>query len=209
MVCPRVVQAWTNGRFSSVLHRAMVNEKTERLSIVFPFSPAADYDICIPPSLIDEAHPLRYPAPIEWHHLAVIRGNHVAKEALSANFGLKTWHCVHYCSFQPLHYTIHTTHFTQLYTVLCIVSRHSSQKKQRDYYWLASVDHGISKEQFEDRYAWRSSQTSIGQGNHGLGEEDEMAWRQLTYWYCSLPMTYSSLTHIMTKNVTCNVTLYG
>ncbi|CAM6085665.1 unnamed protein product [Calypogeia fissa] len=87
------LEAWSNGRFSSVLHRAVVNETIDRLSIVFPFSPAADFDVCAPPSLIDDAHPLRYPSPIEWHHLAVIKGNHVSKEALSAKFGLKmvTW----------------------------------------------------------------------------------------------------------------------
>jgi isopenicillin N synthase-like dioxygenase len=85
-----LLQAWSNGRFVSVLHRALVNETAERLSIVFPFSPAADYNICIPPCLVDEEHPLLYQSPIEWHHLAVIKGNHVAKDVLSANFGLKS-----------------------------------------------------------------------------------------------------------------------
>ncbi|EFJ18185.1 hypothetical protein SELMODRAFT_112786 [Selaginella moellendorffii] len=67
-----VFQAWTNGRYKSVEHRAVVNQKQGRLSMVFFYGPQEDYVITPPDELIDEDHPLRY-RPFTWGDYSAAR----------------------------------------------------------------------------------------------------------------------------------------
>ncbi|KAG6431529.1 hypothetical protein SASPL_109608 [Salvia splendens] len=48
------LEAWSNGRLKSVVHRAVVNEERHRLSVAYFMSPAANTTIESPPQLMDE-----------------------------------------------------------------------------------------------------------------------------------------------------------
>lgn len=55
-----VLQAWTNGRLKSVVHRAVLNKEKRRLSIAYFMSPACNAIIDCPPQLLvdeDGANP--------------------------------------------------------------------------------------------------------------------------------------------------------
>ncbi|KAG6555865.1 hypothetical protein Mapa_002506 [Marchantia paleacea] len=62
------LQTWTNGRLSSVMHRAVVNEQQDRLSLIIFMSPAEDTPMEPHPSLIDAEHP-RKSSSTAWTHL--------------------------------------------------------------------------------------------------------------------------------------------
>ncbi|KAJ7539899.1 hypothetical protein O6H91_11G114200 [Diphasiastrum complanatum] len=59
------LQAWTNGHFKSVEHRAVLNSVKPRLSVVFFYSPYAQAAMAPPLKLVDECHPLLY-RPFTW-----------------------------------------------------------------------------------------------------------------------------------------------
>ncbi|EFJ18175.1 2-oxoacid dioxygenase [Selaginella moellendorffii] len=59
------LQAWSNGRFRSVQHRAVVNGNNARLSVAFFYSPDDSVSMEVPAQLVDEAHPLLY-RPFTW-----------------------------------------------------------------------------------------------------------------------------------------------
>ncbi|KAL7160537.1 hypothetical protein ABFS83_01G102800 [Erythranthe nasuta] len=49
------LEAWTNGRLKSVIHRAVVNEERHRLSVAYFISPSTNTLIESPPQLIDSS----------------------------------------------------------------------------------------------------------------------------------------------------------
>ncbi|KAJ7518298.1 hypothetical protein O6H91_21G062700 [Diphasiastrum complanatum] len=59
------LQAWTNGHFKSVEHRAVLNSVKARFSMVFFYSPNALAVMAPPTKLVDENHPLLY-RPFTW-----------------------------------------------------------------------------------------------------------------------------------------------
>ncbi|XP_024365685.1 gibberellin 2-beta-dioxygenase 8 [Physcomitrium patens] len=59
-------EAWTNGRFQSVEHRAVVNETEARMSLVYFSSPPTKSLIQIPEQLITAEHPLRFNPSFTW-----------------------------------------------------------------------------------------------------------------------------------------------
>ncbi|KAK2989703.1 hypothetical protein RJ640_012924 [Escallonia rubra] len=60
------LEAWTNGRLKSVVHRAVVNKKKNRLSVAYFMSPTATATIDCPPQLMDpETNPRRF-VPFTW-----------------------------------------------------------------------------------------------------------------------------------------------
>lgn len=64
MLC---LQAWTNGRLQSVVHRAVVNREKKRLSIAYFFSPRGDAVIECHPKLVgdDRVNTRKY-KPFTW-----------------------------------------------------------------------------------------------------------------------------------------------
>lgn len=54
------LQAWTNGRFKSVEHRAVLNEKVPRLSLVFFYAPPLETVISAPQQLVETDHKRMY-----------------------------------------------------------------------------------------------------------------------------------------------------
>lgn len=54
------IQAWSNGRYKSVEHRVLVNEKSDRFSAVYLMAPDAAQIVEAPPQLIDDEHPSLY-----------------------------------------------------------------------------------------------------------------------------------------------------
>lgn len=54
------LQAWTNGRFKSVEHRAVLNDQVPRLSLVFFYAPSLDAVISAPPELVQADRKRRY-----------------------------------------------------------------------------------------------------------------------------------------------------
>ncbi|KAG1359340.1 protein DMR6-LIKE OXYGENASE 2 [Cocos nucifera] len=54
------IQVLSNGRYNSVLHRAVVNSNSERISIPTFYCPSPDAVIKPPESLVDEEHPSIY-----------------------------------------------------------------------------------------------------------------------------------------------------
>ncbi|CAK9214741.1 unnamed protein product [Sphagnum troendelagicum] len=59
-------EAWTNGRFKSVKHRAVVNETQSRLSIVYFSNPLPHSIMSVPHKLIDCEHPLEFRPAFTW-----------------------------------------------------------------------------------------------------------------------------------------------
>ncbi len=59
-------QAWTNGRFKSVRHRAVVNETEARLSIAYFSNPPPLSVMTVPQNLIDALHPLQFRPSFTW-----------------------------------------------------------------------------------------------------------------------------------------------
>ncbi|KAK4486498.1 hypothetical protein RD792_009181 [Penstemon davidsonii] len=60
------LEAWTNGRLKSVVHRAVLNKESHRLSIAYFISPASTTVIESPPELVDsEPNPRKY-ASFTW-----------------------------------------------------------------------------------------------------------------------------------------------
>ncbi|KAL3817987.1 hypothetical protein ACJIZ3_003892 [Penstemon smallii] len=60
------LEAWTNGRLKSVVHRAVLNKESHRLSIAYFISPASTTEIESPPELVDsEPNPRKY-ASFTW-----------------------------------------------------------------------------------------------------------------------------------------------
>ena len=53
-------QVLSNGKYNSVLHRAVVNSNSERISIPTFYCPSPDAVIKQPESLVDEEHPSIY-----------------------------------------------------------------------------------------------------------------------------------------------------
>jgi hypothetical protein len=74
------LQAWTNGRFKSVKHRAVVNETESRLSIVYFSNPLPHSIMSVPHKLIDCEHPLEFRPAFTWRdykmHLLETHKNH-------------------------------------------------------------------------------------------------------------------------------------
>ncbi len=74
------LQAWTNGRFKSVKHRAVVNETESRLSIVYFSNPLPHSIMSVPHKLIDCEHPLEFRPAFTWldykTHLLETHKNH-------------------------------------------------------------------------------------------------------------------------------------
>lgn len=60
------VQAWTNGRFRSVEHRAVVNETEARMSLVYFASPPAKAPMTIPAGLLDPKQPSKFRESFTW-----------------------------------------------------------------------------------------------------------------------------------------------
>jgi len=54
------LQAWTNGRFKSVEHRAVLNDKVPRLSLVFFYAPPFETVISAPDSIVQADRKRRY-----------------------------------------------------------------------------------------------------------------------------------------------------
>jgi gibberellin 20-oxidase len=54
------LQAWTNGRFKSVEHRAVLNDKVPRLSLAFFYAPSLDTLISAPDALVQADRRRRY-----------------------------------------------------------------------------------------------------------------------------------------------------
>ncbi|CAM6025557.1 unnamed protein product [Sphagnum balticum] len=59
-------EAWTNGRFKSVRHRAVVNETEARLSIAYFSNPPPLSVMTVPQNLIDSLHPLQFRPSFTW-----------------------------------------------------------------------------------------------------------------------------------------------
>lgn len=59
-------EAWTNGKFRSVEHRAVVNEHEARMSMVYFASPPAKNVIEVPEQLITPKTPLRFRRSFTW-----------------------------------------------------------------------------------------------------------------------------------------------
>ncbi|CAK9233160.1 unnamed protein product [Sphagnum troendelagicum] len=59
-------EAWTNGRFKSVRHRAVVNETEARLSIAYFSNPPPLSVMTVPQNLIDALHPLQFRPSFTW-----------------------------------------------------------------------------------------------------------------------------------------------
>ncbi|KAJ7516019.1 hypothetical protein O6H91_22G039100 [Diphasiastrum complanatum] len=59
------LQAWTNGHFKSVEHRAVLNSVKPRFSVAFFYNPDAHAIMAPPMELVDENHPLSY-RPFTW-----------------------------------------------------------------------------------------------------------------------------------------------
>lgn len=55
-----IMQVLSNGRYKSVLHRAIVNNSTDRISVPTFYCPSADAVIEAPDSLVDREHPAIY-----------------------------------------------------------------------------------------------------------------------------------------------------
>lgn len=62
----KIVQAWTNVRLKSVVHRAVVNREHKRLSVAYFLCPAGDTLVDCPPELLDEAHGRRKYMAFTW-----------------------------------------------------------------------------------------------------------------------------------------------
>ena len=60
------LQAWTNGRLRSVVHRAVVNKEKHRLSVAYFLSPATSAIIDCPPQLIESSTNLRKYVSFTW-----------------------------------------------------------------------------------------------------------------------------------------------
>lgn len=54
------MQVLSNGRYKSVLHRAIVNKSTARISIPTFYCPSSDAVMKSPDLLVDEEHPETY-----------------------------------------------------------------------------------------------------------------------------------------------------
>ncbi len=61
-----LMQAWTNGRFKSVKHRAVVNATASRLSIAYFSNPPSSSIMTIPQKLINSQHPLQFRPAFTW-----------------------------------------------------------------------------------------------------------------------------------------------
>jgi len=59
-------EAWTNGRFKSVKHRAVVNATASRLSIAYFSNPPSSSIMTIPQKLINSQHPLQFRPAFTW-----------------------------------------------------------------------------------------------------------------------------------------------
>ncbi|XP_059657643.1 gibberellin 20 oxidase 1-like [Cornus florida] len=60
------LEAWTNGRLRSVVHRAVVNKERNRMSLAYFLSPTSNALIDCPPQLMDEeTYPRKY-VPFTW-----------------------------------------------------------------------------------------------------------------------------------------------
>lgn len=53
-------QILSNGRYKSVLHRAVVNSQSTRISVVMVHGPALEVDLGPMPELVDDTHPPAY-----------------------------------------------------------------------------------------------------------------------------------------------------
>ncbi|KAL6348746.1 hypothetical protein AAG906_033402 [Vitis piasezkii] len=60
------LEAWTNGRLRSVVHRAVVNKEKHRLSVAYFLSPATSAIIDCPPQLIESSTNLRKYVSFTW-----------------------------------------------------------------------------------------------------------------------------------------------
>ncbi|KAK4727968.1 hypothetical protein R3W88_032885 [Solanum pinnatisectum] len=63
------LEAWTNGRLKSVIHRAVVNKEKQRLSIAYFMSPTSNAIIECPPQLIHPIYNPRKYVPFTWTQL--------------------------------------------------------------------------------------------------------------------------------------------
>ncbi|XP_009597700.1 gibberellin 20 oxidase 1-like [Nicotiana tabacum] len=79
------LEAWTNGRLKSVIHRAVVNKEKQRLSMAYFLNPTSSATIECPPQLIDPVSNPRKYVSFTWaelrHHLLTtrrVRGKAVA-----------------------------------------------------------------------------------------------------------------------------------
>ncbi|XP_015060097.1 gibberellin 20 oxidase 3-like [Solanum pennellii] len=63
------LEAWTNGRLKSVIHRAVVNKEKQRLSIAYFMSPTSNAIIECPPQLIHPIYNPRKYVPFTWAQL--------------------------------------------------------------------------------------------------------------------------------------------
>jgi isopenicillin N synthase-like dioxygenase len=53
-------QIMTNGKYKSVVHRAVVNAKHARLSVATFYDPPKSQKICAAPQLVSKDHPQKY-----------------------------------------------------------------------------------------------------------------------------------------------------
>ncbi|CAM8883263.1 hypothetical protein QQ045_020441 [Rhodiola kirilowii] len=60
------LEAWTNGRLKSVVHRAVVNKEKQRLSVAYFLSPKGSGIIDCPPELIDLQKEAKKYVPFSW-----------------------------------------------------------------------------------------------------------------------------------------------
>ncbi|OUZ99655.1 Oxoglutarate/iron-dependent dioxygenase [Macleaya cordata] len=68
----------TNGRFSSAVHRAVVNQTDHRLSIAYFYGPPCNSKIAPISKLVDSNHPLRYRSTT-WREYIGIKARHFDK----------------------------------------------------------------------------------------------------------------------------------